>query len=192
MSSNTPEPAAEQPPRNVGGRPSSYRAAFAKQAKKLCKLGATDVDLADFFDVSVTTIWNWKAQHAGFLNALKAAKDAADDRVERSLYQRALGYTFDAVKIFMPAGAREPVYAPHREHVPPDTTAAIFWLKNRRKVEWRDRHELTGADGGPLQIQAVRFAEIVSAPAVAALTHDTGLQRMEHGQVIDNVEDEGK
>ena len=53
-------------------------------------------------------------------------------RVERSLYERANGYSYDAVKIFMPAGAKKPVYAPYIEHVPPDVTAAIFWLKNRR------------------------------------------------------------
>ena len=52
-------------------------------------------------------------------------------RVERSLYQRAVGYHYDSVKIFMPAGAKKPIYAPYVEHVPPDTIAAIFWLKNR-------------------------------------------------------------
>jgi hypothetical protein len=46
--------------------------------------------------------------------------------MERSLYQRGLGYSYDAVKIFMPAGSKKPVYAPYVEHVPPDTTAAIF------------------------------------------------------------------
>jgi hypothetical protein len=59
-------------------------------------------------------------------------------RVERSLYERANGYTYDAVKIFMPAGAKKPVYAPYREHVPPDVTACIFWLKNRDPAHWRD------------------------------------------------------
>lgn len=79
----------------------------------------------------------------------------ADDRVERSLYQRAVGYQADAVKIFMPAGAAEPVYAPYRENVQPDTTAAIFWLKNRRKEQWRDvtRQEQTGPDGGPIEMK---------------------------------------
>jgi L-alanine-DL-glutamate epimerase-like enolase superfamily enzyme len=51
--------------------------------------------------------------------------------VERSLYERANGYTYDAVKIFMPAGAKKPVYAPYVEHMPRDVTAGIFWLKNR-------------------------------------------------------------
>jgi hypothetical protein len=68
----------------------------------------------------------------------KGGKVEADKCVERSLYERANGYSYDAVKIFMPAGAKKPVYAPYREHVPPDTTAAIFWLKNRDPARWRD------------------------------------------------------
>ena len=42
----------------------------------------------------------------------------------------------------MPAGAKKPVYAPYREHVPPDTTAAIFWLKNRDPARWRDAWQM--------------------------------------------------
>jgi len=62
---------------------------------------------------------------------LNVGKKAADDRVTRSLYPRAVGYSYDAVKIFMPSGAKVPTYAPYVENVPPDVTAAIFWLKNR-------------------------------------------------------------
>ena len=111
-----------------------------------------DADLADFFGVSINTIGNRKAAHEAFLGALKVGKDEADARVERSLYQRAIGYEADAVKIFMPANAKKPVYAPYREKVHPDTTAMIFWLKNRRPDLWRDKtdHELTGKDGAPL------------------------------------------
>lgn len=123
------------------GRPTKYRPDYAKQAEKLCKLGATDADLADFFEVNTTTIWRWQSAHEEFCNALKAAKAEADERVERSLYQRALGFEMDSVKIFMPSGAEEPVYAPYREKIAPDTTAAIFWLKNRRPDQWRDKRE---------------------------------------------------
>jgi hypothetical protein len=139
------------------GRPTDYRQEFAEQARKLCQLGATDVEIADFFGVNVRTIYRWKADHDEFCHALKAGKEIADERVERSLYQRAVGYTHDAVKIFMPAGAEEPVYAPYREHNPPDTTAAIFWLKNRRKDDWRDKreHEVGGIGGGPVLIEQV-------------------------------------
>ena len=145
----------------AGGRPSSYKPEYVEKAKKLCELGATDEDLADFFEVSIRTIANWKAEHEEFLQALKGGKDTADDRVERSLYQRAIGYTHDAVKIFPPKGEGSAVIVPYREHVAPDTTAAIFWLKNRRRAEWRDKvdHELTGKDGGPIETADVTDIE---------------------------------
>ena len=126
----------------MAGRPSKYQSAFAKQAEKLCQLGATDIEVADFFDVDVRTIYRWKHEHAAFCQALNVGKDKADERVVNSLYQRAIGYEQDAVKIFMPANAAAPVYAPYREKVAPDTTAAIFWLKNRDPEKWRDKQEV--------------------------------------------------
>ncbi|WP_079246883.1 hypothetical protein [Sphingomonas turrisvirgatae] len=124
------------------GRPTAYRDEFVEQAKKLCELGATDMELADFFEVDVSTIYRWKIAHPEFCEALIAGKDACDDRVERSLYNRAVGYSFPAVKIFMPANAEAPVYAPYTEHVPPDTGAAMSWLKNRRGDKWREKSEV--------------------------------------------------
>ncbi len=124
------------------GRPSSYSDEFAKQAEKLSALGATDMEMADFFEVDVRTIYRWKHDHEGFCQALNAGKSKADERVINSLYQRAVGYEQDAVKIFMPAGADNPVYAPYREKVAPDTTAAIFWLKNRQPDKWRDKQDV--------------------------------------------------
>ena len=125
----------------AGGRPPRYKPEYAEQANKLCQLGATDADLASFFEVSTVTIWRWAGRYEEFCNALKTGKSVADERVERSLYHKAVGYTFDAVKIFMPSGAKAPVHASYREHVPPDTTACIFWLKNRRRQQWCDVHK---------------------------------------------------
>ncbi len=124
------------------GRPSEYRDEYARQAAKLAELGATDQEVADFFEIDVRTVYRWKHDYPEFCQALKAGKDIADDRVERSLYQKAIGYEQDEVKIFMPANAAEPVYAPFRAKIAPDTTAAIFWLKNRRKEQWRDKTEV--------------------------------------------------
>ena len=112
--------------------PRSYDPEVAYQARKLCQIGATDIEIADFFGVNADTIYRWKIEFSEFSEAIKLGKEPADDRVERSLYQRAVGYTFESVKIFMPAKANEPVYAPYREHVPPDTAAASLWLRNRR------------------------------------------------------------
>ncbi len=132
-------------------RPSKFKPEFIAQAEKLCKLGATDMELADFFDVEVRTLYRWKSENEQFCQALKAGKDEADDRVERSLYARANGYEHDEVDIRVVGGAI--VQTPIRKYYPPDTTAAIFWLKNRRAAEWREVKavELTGADGGPVQ-----------------------------------------
>ncbi len=124
------------------GRPSAYSKDFAKQAEKLAALGATDIEVADFFEVDVRTIYRWKHDHPEFCQALNVGKDKADERVINSLYQKAVGYEQDAVKIFMPSGAEAPVYATYREKIAPDTTAAIFWLKNRKPADWRDKQEL--------------------------------------------------
>ena len=125
-------------------RPTKYSPEMAKQAQKLSELGATDQEMADFFEIEARTLYRWKHDYPEFCQALKSGKDVADERVERSLYQRAIGYEQEEVKIFMPAGAAEPVYAPFRAKVAPDTTAAIFWLKNRRRDQWRDKvdHDL--------------------------------------------------
>jgi hypothetical protein len=120
-----------------GGRPTKYKKEYAEQAAKLCKLGATDAELADFFGVNTTTIWRWQSAHEEFCNSLKAAKEEADKRVERSLYQKAVGYTFSSEKVFQHQG--EIVRAQIVEHVPPSDTAAIFWLKNRDPEAWRDK-----------------------------------------------------
>lgn len=130
-----------------------YKPEYIRQAEKLSMLGATDQEMADFFEVDVRTLHRWKHDHPEFCHALKVGKDVADDRVERSLYQRAIGYEQDDVKIFMPSGASEPVYAPYRAKIAADVTAGIFWLKNRRSSEWRDAkaHEHSGPDGGPIQ-----------------------------------------
>ena len=119
-------------------RPSEYKAAYAEGARKLALLGATDAEIADFFGVDVRTIYRWKNTHDEFCQALKAGKEQADARVERALFHRAVGYEQEEVKIFMPAGATEPVYAPYTAKIAPDTTAAIFWLKNRQPEQWRD------------------------------------------------------
>lgn len=145
------------------GRPSSYDPAYAKQAEKLCLLGATDEQLAEFFEVSSRTIYRWIAEFPDFCHALKDGKDVADQRVERSLYHKAVGYTHDAVKIFMPANATEPVYAPYKDHVAPDTTAMIFWLKNRQPAKWRDRLE------PPVVINVSEISELEMATRIADL-----------------------
>lgn len=126
----------EQEARGVG-RPTLFKEEFVEQARKLAALGATDREAAEFFEVNEATIHRWKHTHPEFCESLKVGKETADARVEQSLYRRALGYSHDAVKIMMADGV--PIVEPFVEHYPPDTTAAIFWLKNRKPAEWRDK-----------------------------------------------------
>ena len=120
------------------GRPTLYREEYTEQALKLCRLGATDRELADFFDVSEQTINAWKDTQPEFLESLKEGKAKADAEVADKLFRRATGYSHEAVKVFLPSGTTEPIYAPYIERYAPDTTACIFWLKNRRPDLWRD------------------------------------------------------
>lgn len=140
-------------------RPPKYRAEFAEQARKLCLLGATDEDMAKFFEVAVSTISKWKIDHKAFSEAIKSGKQLADAAVADRLFKRATGYEHDAVKIVADAktGAEHVVH--YVERYPPDTTACIFWLKNRQPEKWRDKvqNEHTGKDGAPLAPPVFNF-----------------------------------
>ncbi|MFT9441048.1 MAG: helix-turn-helix domain-containing protein [Acetobacter papayae] len=140
----------------MAGRPSKYQDEFAEQARKLCLLGATDQDLADFFEVSEQTVNAWKTSYPEFLESIKKGKDLADAEVAARLFHRAVGYSHKAVKIFNDQG--KPLVVDYEEHYPPDTAAAIFWLKNRQRAKWRDKQDVehTGPDGGPVQVSEVR------------------------------------
>lgn len=147
----TPEPEEQ----NLGGRPTSFRPEYARDAAMLCKLGATDQELAEFFDVTIRTINRWKVVHPEFAEALKRGKDVADERVEASLYHRAMGLEYEEAN---PVKLKKVIYDSEgkkvaeeerveivmvKKVIPADTTAAVFWLKNRRAEQWRDiqRHE---------------------------------------------------
>lgn len=138
-------------------RPTKYKAEYAEQALKLCRLGATDVELADFFEVSPATIDSWKRDHKEFLGSIKKGKDFSDAEVADRLFKRATGYSHPEVDIRVIEG--EIVQTPLVKHYPPDTPAAIFWLKNRQRGKWRDKVEVdnTSSDGSmsPVTPQSV-------------------------------------
>ncbi|WP_387690807.1 helix-turn-helix domain-containing protein [Photorhabdus sp. RM71S] len=129
------------------GRPTKYQEAYAEQARKLCLLGYTDAELADFFEVSESTINKWKIDYPGFSESIKKGKQVADGNVAERLYLRAMGYVAPDVDIRVIND--QIVETPLEKHYPPDTTAAIFWLKNRQGRNWRDKQEidLSSSDG---------------------------------------------
>jgi hypothetical protein len=135
--------------KHPGGRPTAYKPEFVEQARAQCEEGATDQELADFFGVSVRTLYRWKNTYPEFCQALKASKAPADERVERSLFERATGYERDEVDIRVIDG--QIVQTTVRKFYPPDTTAAIFWLKNRRPEQWRDKTDVEATVKGQVE-----------------------------------------
>lgn len=138
-----------------GGRPSLYKPEYAEMARKIALLGATDAELAEVFGVGETTLNEWKNIHVEFSEALKKGKMIADSDVADRLYRRAMGFEHPDVDLRVVNGVI--VETPITKMYPPDTAAAIFWLKNRQKDKWRDKvdHEHAGKDGAPIQFQRV-------------------------------------
>jgi hypothetical protein len=141
-----PRKAAAKPkarPEGAGpGRPSLYRDDLPERAYKLALLKLTDPEIADVLEIPFTTFNTWKAQHPEFREAIARGKTPVDAEAVVKLRDRAFGYSHEAVKIFMPAGATEPVYAPYTEHYPPDTNALSLWLRNRQPTRWRDKQDI--------------------------------------------------
>ena len=125
------------------------------QSLKLTLLGANDKELADFFEVNEATINRWKKSHPDFCEALKKGKDTADANVASKLYSRAIGARItiqQAHKLKQVSYHENGKKKSETEVVqvvdldveqPPDTTAIIFWLKNRQPDKWRDRKEVS-------------------------------------------------
>lgn len=134
------------------GRKSLYREEYVDQAFKLCLLGATDEELADFFVVAVKTIYNWKDEHPAFLQATIDGKVKADAEVAHSLYRSATGHEMTAekvVKVKDETGERFEAVR-YKSYIPADPNAAYKWLCNRRRQDWRDRHEVQHDVSGDL------------------------------------------
>src|SRR5690349_731086 len=108
-------------------RPSTYNPKLhPKLIQALAKQGLTDVQIAEELEMSPAGLYKWYKQYPELVEAKKNGATTPDDEVEASLLARAKGYSHKAVKIFMPAGAKQPVYAEYIEHYPPDTGAAAF------------------------------------------------------------------
>lgn len=118
-----------------------YRPEYKEQAGKLCVLGAIDDDIANFFGVSLRTIYNWKNEFPDFAEQLKDAKLVLDSKVVRSLFERATGYSHKDYK-FVSHGGKITDVKEYEKHYPPETAAMVFWLKNRQPALWRDKHHM--------------------------------------------------
>lgn len=138
------------------GRHTSYKPEYAQIAYRFCLLGSTDKEMADAFSVSEQTLNAWKTEFPEFLESITRGKVFADAEVAESLFKRATGYTAKKVVTANIAGVISDVKEVN-DYVGPDTQAASLWLRNRQSGKWRDKvnHELTGKDGGPIEISKI-------------------------------------
>ncbi len=104
--------------------------------------GLTDEEVADYFGVTDRTVRNWAKRHPDFLQALIEARGVVDQEVERSLYRRAVGYRVPDKKVIKDGDGNIIRTETTTKEVLPDVTAQIFWLKNRKPRDWRDKQEI--------------------------------------------------
>jgi len=107
--------------------------------------GLTDIQIAKNIGIAVSTLNNWKNKYVELMESLKRGKEVIDRQVENALLKRALGYEYEEVKQIVEKddkGKDRKRIEKTVKQVIPDTTAQIFWLKNRKPAEWRDKQNL--------------------------------------------------
>lgn len=102
--------------------------------------GLTDEQIAKNIGISKQTFYIWKKKYTDFSDALKKGKEIVDIQVENSLLKRALGYEYEEISEKFEMGILTERKVTKKQVVP-DTTAQIFWLKNRKPEEWRDKRD---------------------------------------------------
>ena len=153
-----------------GGRPTVYSQKFVKTATMMCRRGATDGEIAEALGVTRFTVANWQARYSDFAEAFRLGREPADERVMRSAFERAVGYTFDSEKIVTVDKRVERV--PIREHVPPDPGMIQYWLNNRRKHEWANRQPVEmGAPGDFDRLSDDDLRKFIEAEALNVIEH---------------------
>ena len=107
--------------------------------------GLTDEQISKNMGIAYSTLREWKKKYSALKAALKKGKEVVDYEVESALYKRAIGYEVEEEKIYIQEieGRTTKRKEIVKKHIPGDTTAQIFWLKNRRPEEWRDRRDST-------------------------------------------------
>ena len=111
------------------------------QVEAWCRDGLIEAQIATNLGISVATLEVYKHDHPEFVEALKRGKEVVDIQVENKLFKRAMGYEYDEVKTVVDDEGKVTVTKTIKEVVP-DTTAQIYWLKNRKPREWRDKQDI--------------------------------------------------
>lgn len=114
-----------------------------------CRDGLIDKQIYKNMGISRTTFYKWKSENSDFADLLKRGKDIADREVENALFKSATGFI-----------------GPDDKYYPPNTTAQIFWLKNRKKDDWKDKREQDVNVSTPISDTASKVEAILKGEEV--------------------------
>lgn len=107
--------------------------------------GLTHEQIAHNCGIATGTLYEWLNRHPEIADALKKGKEVVDIEVENALYKRAMGYYWTEETVER-AGDAPPKVKRVTRHVPGDVTAQIYWLKNRKPQQWRERKDYNATD----------------------------------------------
>jgi len=133
------------------GRPTSFSRKMIKQSRDLVLMGYTHEKIAEFFGVSVGSIYHWKSMYKEFSDALNIGKDEYDSKVVRSLYKTAIGYNYVEKKKEVEKtedGKTRTKITRTEKHIPGNVSAMRTYLYNRRSGEWKPEAALSSQGGG--------------------------------------------
>lgn len=125
---------------------------FPQLAYQYAREGYQNKEIAVSLGINESTMYEYIKRHPEFADALKRGKAPVDVEVEQTLLKRAKGYTYEAEEIEYGPGGNILCRKTKTEHVKPDTTAMIFWLKNRRPDRWRDKQDVDHSGSITVQI----------------------------------------
>ncbi|WAX05213.1 hypothetical protein AC844P1_00002 [Anaerostipes phage AC844P1] len=118
--------------------------------------GLVDEQIAQNIGIAASTLYEWKKQYPEISEALKKGKEVVDRQVENALLKRALGYKYEEIKTEKTNEGKKVTVTV--KEVVPDTTAQIFWLKNRKPEQWRDKQQIEHSGG----IRSEKLSDIIS------------------------------
>lgn len=113
-----------------------------KLAGWMARAGLIDAEIAGELGIDTRTLYRWKRQHPELCHALKESKAVVDHMVEDALLKRAMGFEYTERKEVTDADGKPISITEATRTIPPDVTACIFWLKNRKPKEWRDKQQM--------------------------------------------------
>lgn len=150
------------------GQPTRYSSeVHVPWAASLARRGCSSAEIAEAFGISERTLYRWQKAHPEFCHALKESKSQADEAVVNSLYAKACGKAKRVTKrtreVLDPDKGKVTLKEVVEETMPPDTTAMIYWLKNRQPELWRDKPRQDDTDTAVLKAAKELVSSVQSA-----------------------------